>query len=238
MSGQTWYTPEEAQAVFREANEAFVRGELAEAEAGYRKLLEHGSGGQDVLYNLGTTALAQGKLGEAVLQLERARREGPDSADLEANLALAHSRQLDKVVGEAVQGSFVERLASATPIHAAGPAFVALWVLGLVLLAARRLARGGLRLACAVGAAVMLVVALPLGGLLAAHAWAAEHVEEAVVLAGTAQAREFPSPEGKVDFEVHAGLLVRLLERSGDFVRIRLPNGREGWTQAENVASL
>jgi tetratricopeptide (TPR) repeat protein len=238
MSSATWYTPEEAQAVFREANAAYVRGALADAEAGYLKLLEHGSGGQDVLYNLGTTALAQGKLGEAVLYLERARREGPDSADLETNLALAHSRQLDKVVGEAVQGTFLERVATATPIQAAGPAFVTLWVLGLGLLAVRRLVRGGLRAACAVGAAVMLVVAVPLGGLLAAHAWVGAHVEEAVVLAGTAQAREFPSPEGKVAFEVHVGLMVRVLERSGDFVRIRLPNGREGWTQAEHVASL
>jgi len=236
MTG-TWYTDQEAHAVFREANEAHARGELDAAAEGYRKLLEHGAAGPDVHYNLGTTALAQGRLGSAVLHLEAARRESPAADDIAANLALARSRQLDRVVGAPHPGSITERLAHVTPLEQTGVAFLIIWGMGFLLLAARRLAPQRLRLALAVGAALSLVVAVPLGLLVANRAWVDANVREGVVMVKAAPVRAFPSESGSVEFEVHEGLEVRLLEQSGGYVRIRLPNGREGWTPADGVTS-
>src|SRR5690606_33996948 len=147
----TWYTEQEAQAVFREANEAQARGDLDAAAEGYRKLLAHGAGGADVHYNLGTTALAKGELGAAVLHLEAARREDPGADDVAANLALAHGKQLDRVVGEAQASSLTERLAHVTPLETTGVAFLILWGLAFVLLAVRRVGPAQLRLALALG---------------------------------------------------------------------------------------
>lgn len=236
MTG-TWYTGQEAQAVFREANEAHARGDLEAAASGYRKLLEHGAAGADVHYNLGTTALAQGELGAAVLHLEAARREAPTADDVAANLELAHSRQLDRVVGESQPSSLAERLAHITPLEATGAAFLVLWGLGFLLLIARRVAPQRLRLALTVGATVSLVMSAPLALLVANRAWVDANVREAVVMAKAAPVRAFPSESGRVEFEVHEGLEVRVLEQAGGFVRIRLPNGREGWTQASGVVS-
>lgn len=236
MTG-TWYTEQEAQAVFREANEAHARGELDAAAAGYRKLIEHGAGGADVHYNLGTTALAQGQLGNAVLHLEAARREAPAADDVAANLALARSRQLDRVVGAPQPGSITERLAHVTPLEGTAAAFLILWGMGFLLLIARRLSPQRLRLALTIGATLSLLVAIPLGLLVANRAWVDANVREGVVMAKAAPVRAFPSESGSVEFEVHEGLEVRLIEHSGDFVRIRLPNGREGWTPASGVTS-
>src|SRR5688572_595842 len=95
---QSYYTPEEAKSVFSQASQAYARGDLSAAADGFQKLLDHGMGGPEVLFNRGTVALAQGDLGHAVLHLERARRADPASEDIEANLAVARSRQLDQVV--------------------------------------------------------------------------------------------------------------------------------------------
>jgi hypothetical protein len=51
-------------------------------------------------------------------------------------------------------------------------------------------------------------------------------------------ARELPQPGARSIFEVHAGLKVRLLEETGRFVRIRLPNGLEGWAEREGIAEI
>ena len=51
-------------------------------------------------------------------------------------------------------------------------------------------------------------------------------------------AREFPKGDAKVLFDVHEGLKIRLLEDAGRYVRIRLPNGLEGWTEREGVAEI
>ena len=57
-------------------------------------------------------------------------------------------------------------------------------------------------------------------------------------MAPALQARDLPREGGKVVFEVHAGLKIRLLDESGKFVRIRLPNGLEGWADRDGVAAL
>jgi tetratricopeptide (TPR) repeat protein len=240
LSQGSYYSASEARAVLEEANGAFARGDYGAAEEGYRRLAERGQGGADVLYNLGTAHLAQGHVGPAVLHLERARRLGADGEDVEANLALALARQQDRAVTEASDAPLLERLAWALPHGALTGLFLALWAAGFCLLAARRvLPLGeGVRGRLGLVAGVALAGAVPAGALVALHAWVRATVEEGVVLAPALQARALPSPGGPVAFEVHEGLVVRLLETSGDYVRIRLPNGLEGWAARGGVAAL
>lgn len=238
LLGQGYYSPEEARALFEQANEAYLREDYAAAQEGYEKLLARGHGGPDVLYNLGTTHLARGDLGQAVLALERARRAGASGPDLEGNLALARARQIDKVEGAAAGEPFLERVVRATPGNSVAWAFLGLWAVGFGLLVGRRLLPRGRRVWALVAGLGLLVLALPVGALVAAHAYVGATVREAVVLAPTLRAREFPREEAKVSFEVHPGLKVRVMEEAGRYVRIRLPNGLEGWAEREGVAEI
>ncbi len=234
---QAYYTPAEAQAVFGQANDAYYKEDYAAAQQGFQKLLDHGYGGSDVLYNLGTLYLAKGRLGEAVLYLERARRAGR-AADVEGNLAMAKAKQLDQVVGAAAEEPFLQRVVAATSEPFFSWAFLVLWVgafAGFGLFLVLRPGRRGWALAAG---ALALFAALGAGSVSAVHYTVATTVTEAVVLAPELKAREFPKDSGKVSFEVHAGLKVRLLETAGPFVRIRLPNGLEGWTEKDGVAAL
>ncbi|MBI3184604.1 MAG: tetratricopeptide repeat protein [Myxococcales bacterium] len=236
--GQAYYTPEEAQALFSQANDAYYREEFSAAIEAYRKLIERGRGGPDVLFNLGTACLADGRLGEAVLHLERARRAGGPSEDVEANLAVARARQLDQVIGASAEEPFLQRLAAATPERAVSLAFLSSWIAGLGLLGLCRYLRPGRRALAAALAALSLTAAVSSGALVAVHAYVSRTITEAVVVAPALKARELPRESGRVSFEVHAGLKVRLLETAGQFVRIRLPNGLEGWTEKEGVAPI
>ncbi|RKH41341.1 tetratricopeptide repeat protein [Corallococcus sicarius] len=235
---QGYYTAEEAQAVFQQANEAYGREDYPTAQESYEKLIAHGFGGPDVLYNLGTTHLARGDLGRAVLALEQARKQGGRSEDLEANLALARARQVDKVVGSTPDEAFLPRLAAATDGAAAAWVFLAAWLLGFALLLLRRVFPSARRTVVAVVAGLCLTAAVPAGMLLAAHIWVHQNVHEAVVLSPTLVARELPRAEARSLFEVHAGLKVQLLEETGKYVRIRLPNGLEGWAERDGVAEI
>lgn len=231
-----YYTPEEAQALFAQANDAYYRQDYAAAKAGYQKLLDHGMSGPDVLFNLGTAQLAAGELGPAVVSLERARRLGRDD-DIEANLAFAHKQMVDQVVGAGADEPFLERLVRATDERALSIAFlVSWWAAFAVLFALRFLTRG--RLLGGLAAGALMLVGLTTGAAVGAHAWVARTVVDAVVLPATAQVREFPGDTAKVAFEIHSGLKVRLMEESGKFARIRLPNGLEGWTEREGVTAL
>jgi hypothetical protein len=234
LLSQVSYSPGEARGIFAEGVEAYGRDDVAGAEAAFRKLLEHGMGGADVEYNLGTVELAQGKLGEAVLYLERARRQGGGS-DVDANLTLARGRVVDQVVGTADEG-MLSRLVAATSGPGAALAFVVPWGFAFALLLYRRLL--GSTGASGAAAALLLVLSLPGAGLLLAHVVRNETVHDAVVLAKTLPVRETPDASSKVAFELHAGSSVRLLASSGTFARLRLPNGLEGWAEQRNLAGV
>jgi hypothetical protein len=233
-----YYTPEEAQDVFLKANEAYAREDYAAAQTGYEKLLTNGHGGPDVLYNLGTTHLARGDLGRAVLALEQAKKEGGRAPDLEANLSVARARQVDKVVGATAEEEFLPRVAAATDGNVVAWTFLGTWVAAFLLVLLWRALRPGRRTAVGVMAALLFAVAVPSGLLLATHVWVEETVHEAVVLAPTLVARELPQPGARSIFEVHAGLKVRLLDETGRFVRIRLPNGLEGWAERQGIEEI
>jgi hypothetical protein len=232
---QSGYSPGEARAIFAEGVEAYGRDDAAGAEGAFRKLIDHGIDGTDVNYNLGTVCLAEGKLGDAVLYLERARREG-GGPDVDANLAIARGRVVDQVVGAGGDEGVVSRLVAATTSEGAAIAFLVPWCAGFLLLLMQRLR--GLARSTAVGAGLLLALSLPGAGLLLAHVLLHQTVHEAVVLAKTLPVRETPEPTSKVAFELHAGSGVRLLASSGPFVRVRLPNGLEGWAEQRELARI
>ncbi len=231
------YTPQEAQALFTEANDAYYRQEYPVAIQKYQRLLEAGHGGADVLFNLGTAHLAANELGPAVLFLTRASRLSHDD-DVAAQLAVAQQRQLDQVVGAQESDPFLQRLAHAVDERLVSFGFIAAWWLAFVLLFLFTRSTPGRRWVLGLVTAAAFFVAVALGGIVGVHVWVTQSVQEAVVMAPTAGAREFPGDTAKVAFEVHAGLLVRVMEDTGRFVRIRLPNALEGWVEKSQVTPL
>ncbi len=240
LLAQSYYTPEEAQALFREGNDAFYKDppDYAAAKAAYQKLLEHGHDGPDVLFNLGTACLASGELGPAVLYLERARRLRR-ADDIEANLSIARARQGDQLVGGAAASEpFLERVADATDDDVVSVLSLgSLWLTLALALLFRRLAPGR-RLWVAFLLVMSIITAAVTTTLVGIDAWFATHYVEGVVMPDTARVRDFPGDTARVAFEVHAGLKVRIVEESGKFVRIRLSNNLEGWTEREGVTPL
>ncbi len=231
------YTPEEAKALFTEANDAYYKQDYAAAAEKYERLLKAGLGGKDVLFNLGTAYLASGDLGRAVLALERARKLSRDD-DIEANLAIARQKQGDQVVGAETEAPFLQRLAEAMDEPVVSIGFLVAWFAAFALFWRTVAAENGKRLGLTLATLTAFVVSAALGGAVAAHAWVAHTVREAVVMTPTAKVREFPGENARVAFEVHGGLKVRVMEESGRFLRVRLPNALEGWTEKEGVEAL
>ncbi len=229
------YTPQEAQALFVEANDAYYKGDFDGAATRYQKLLDAQLSGPDVLFNLGTTQLAAGKLGPAVLFLERAAQLSDDD-DIQANLGVARSRQGDKIIGEEGTVPFTQRLAASMNERWVAVAFLVTWWLGFTVLWLSR--RTNARLLLGLVAGVLLLAGALLGGALGIAAHVRQTVQEAVVMPEAVKVREFPGESAKVAFEVHAGLKVRVMETSGKFARVRLPNTLEGWMEKESLVEL
>ena len=242
QSVESHLTPAEAEAVFRRANDACLKEDYKGGVEGFEALVRSGWGSADVLFNLGTAHLRQGRLGFAVLYLERALRLDPSDADARSNLEAAQKLRVDKLIGtpEETGGEepFTSRLTSYTNGETWAFAFLVLWVAGALALLGRRWASAGLRLSLLLGGLAAVTASIPCAAVTAIHAMVESGAREAVIVAQSLPVREGPQESFKAGFEVHEGLKVRLLDRDGRFVRIRLSNGLQGWIPSEGAVPI
>ena len=79
------------------ANNAYKNKEWTKAIEGYKTLIKQGNNTAMLHYNLGNAYFQQGETGWATLHFERALRMAPQDKNIQQNLALAKSRQPDKI---------------------------------------------------------------------------------------------------------------------------------------------
>jgi len=241
--GIAWAGLEET---FARANESFWSGEFETAVGGYEELVELGVRDADVYFNLGTAHARTGRLGAAILNLERALRLDPGHAEARENLTLcrtalarrrtANGQSADLDPPRSLWASMLERL---SPTQLALP-FVLLWITLFALLVWRRVATGDmLRLVLAIAAPLIGALALTSGGLLLGKASYVASMREAIVVTqGSVDVREGPSERFPVVFDADEGELVQVLDREGSWLHLREASGREGWAERSDVGEL
>ncbi len=226
-------TPD-ATVLLGRANHAYQAGQYAVAAQDYQALIDAGSKSADVYFDLGTAFLKAGRRGQAILAYERALRLDPDDSDAAYNLAQAKRGNIDKVVGSREEEPLLERVGAEVPARAVGVWFLATWLGGLALLLVRRYSPKRRGLVGLVGVA-SVVVAVAAGLLLFAAAWHQKYATYAIVVSPSAAVREGPAADFRSAFEIHEGLKVRVMRQDRGFLRIRLPNGSEGWVSARDA---
>lgn len=228
---------------WRRGNDAYLHGDYAGAVAAYQELDRQGVVSADLCFNLGDAYYRQGNLGRAIWAFERAAGLDPDDDDARYNLTqvrkVADRRAHDKIEGAARDPLWTRVVTTLGPSTETW-LFVAIYLALFVALAARRLRRGAgdhARALLAAAASILGVAALLSGTLLAGRAYL-DRVPFGVVLPDGVAVKEGADANYRTSFELHAGLRVRLLDRDQDWLRIRLPNGLEGWVREPDIGRL
>ena len=243
-----WAAPASAQradAIFERANQAYFRGDYGEAVAGYELLFESGVDDPDVSYNLATANARLGRWGHAIRWYEHTLVLEPGDDDAERGLTAARAslgrRRADQR-GEALvqmRPSFAQALVRPFSENALAVLLLLTNIAFFgVLIARSRTASETPRLA--LGIAIPLVGALLLlsAAGLGIKAGLFSEGEPAVVLVESADVREGPDHRARHRAAADEGEPARILDRHGDWVRVTLPGGREGWMNAEEVGAI
>jgi tetratricopeptide (TPR) repeat protein len=229
-------SPAEASAAFREGNERYLAGDFEGAARGYQAALEAGLDGPALRYDLGNAWFRAGRPGRAAASWERALRLDPGDEEARANLELVR-RPFAARLPWARPEPAGERLAARVSDLSAALAFALPWLVLWGALAARLRARGARRTALALAASAAGLLALG-GGLLVAARARELRAPRAVVVAPGAPLHQAPSPQVEAPLELPEGAPVRAVGAEGDWVRVRLPGGLEGWVRREAVELL
>ena len=218
--------------LYGKANAAYFEGELERAIASYDQLVASGVRDPDVYHNLAVAHGRAGRLGYAVLYLERALLLSPGETELEQTLAMARAalgeRRAQKE-GEATvetRPPLVEALVQGLGEDTLALSVLLMTYLFFGLLLWRGRARGeSLRLGLGIAAPLSaLLLALSAGGL-AVKADLLQEGQRAIVVQDRAVLREGPDPRAQSRGEAREGAGARILEKDGDFARVRLRGG-------------
>jgi len=231
--------------LFEEGNTAFFQGDYTTAIARYQTLVEAGVDDADVYYNLGTAYARAGRCGIAIVALSRSLRLRAGDEAAEANLRACQTRlgkrraERDGEATVQTRPPWADAVVAAVSLNAIAWTVLALLVALFAVVLLRRWTRRDVASLSLAVTAWLLALALAVGaGALTIKAEWFREGRAAVVLREQAALREGPDPRAKTRSLAFEGEPARLLEREGEFVRVRLPDGAEGWMDRRHVSVL
>ena len=217
---------------FDRASQAYARGDWAAAAEGFQELLRYGFRDARLEYNLAGAEYKRGRLGQAVLHYERARRLDPGDGDTIANLALVRGKLRDVVPPDASDSGIVGAIrrfqdrCGVTP--QAVVALLCVWAAALLVVA------GASRSGGFTPARSWLLTGAVLVALVAGVSWRATDrrlygASRAVVLAPSVEALAGPGLENTALFTLHEGTTVVVRTEREGWLQVALPDGLSGW---------
>lgn len=232
---------DEAANLFQLANQQYEAGNYSQAAMTYEKILAAGQANWQVYYNLGNAYYKQKNIGKAILNYERARRLNRDNEDINFNIDLANLSVADRipVMPRALFLIWLDRAIHVLSVETAATTMLIFWVLlfagAMIWMLARRqfLQSWGRRLVWGAGT-VWLIFMLIFGVL----AYEQATVQEGIVLTPRVVVRSSPGDDATEIFILHEGVKVRLQESSSVWQRIKLPDGKVGWLEANTIEKI
>lgn len=195
----------------------------------------------DLYYNIANSYFKSGGNSHAILYYEKALKLDPSHADAANNLAIAQRFTLDKidVLPDLILVTWVRKVkylfsADVWAWIAVVLAFaVAMMMLGFRFGSSLRSRKTSFVLAC---------VCLLFAGIAFAFSISEKNdaikEDSAIVMSPVASVRSSPGEAGNPIFVLHEGTKVSLLDELGEWTRIELSDGRQGWITAESISKI
>jgi tetratricopeptide (TPR) repeat protein len=224
-----------------QAESAYKNAAYDDAVQLYKALIDEGYHDARLYNNLGNALFKQGKLGESILQYERAFLLEPGDSEILHNLNVTRARIRDRV--EAIPLLFIVRWWNDVKTYNSVETLfvfsaILLWVLAVCVFVFFGIQRLILRrIALAIGTLVAVV-------FIASLVMVQDKNEDltakryGIILPIEVSVASAPDRSGVESFIVHEGLKVEVLQQNDERIQIRLADGKQGWIDHQELARI
>ena len=222
----------EVDTLMNQANQMYQNKEYDEAIEKYQAILDLEYSSAALYYNLGNAYYRSGKIGFAILNYERGLKLEPDDEDIQNNLETVKARTIDRIK-EVPQIFIVDWWISFITMFSAITLQLLVIFFYLLLLVSvtiffitkqKRIQRYLLysSLAGLLGAIFFTII-------LFANVSRETSEEFAILTKNTIAAKQSPDESSNDLFVVHEGLKVAVTTQFGEWIEIKLYDGKVGW---------
>lgn len=224
---------------FEEGIEHYKNGKYDEALLVFSDLEKNNKITSGLLYNIGNCYFRKGKLGYAILYYERAKTIAPNDEDVKQNLVFANSLIKEKIneIPLIAPLEFWVNLSSLLTMRqwvyaAALVIYPLIFFLIMRLFFGRKTVWNSIFISCCV---VMILFFASLS--YTRYSWMDAH-ENGIVVEKTVDVLSSPDQTGNTVLKTVEGVKVRVDDRVGEWVKVRLSDGRQGWLAKEKIAVI
>ena len=227
--------------LLQKANEHYVKDEFKQAIDVYNQLLMTNLESPEIYFNLGNAYYKTNQYTQAILNYERAKLLSPDDEDIDFNLQVVNQHVVDSI--QELPGIFIVRwwdsLVNSQTTDTWAIISIISFLLFLALTGLYFFARWGEIRRTAFWIACFLIAFSMFSWSFAAKQKSrlVNHTY-AIVLQPTVTIKSSPSEKGTNLFVIHEGLKVKITDKLGDWVEVRLADGNKGWLLTESVERI
>lgn len=220
----------DVNAAWQKGNDFYGSKQYDSAAAYYEQIAALKPESADIYYNLGNAYYRQNKIAFAILNYERALKLNPEHKEAKENLLMAESRINNHIVnaGDIFFINWWQSITRATNATKWAVAALVAFSLIIVLIFIRRFQKISY-----VPAQLQGVLIFFFACLIALAVSSADHAmnNSAAVVMQTDAPLMNAEQKGKPLTLVPEGTVIKVLSDKGDWLEVRLPDGRSGWLQ-------
>jgi len=231
----------ETESLFQEGNRLYQEGKYSEALDIYQKIYTAGFASGDLFFNIGNCYYKLEDIGRAVLYYERARNIIPGDEALKFNLDLAGLKVVDKITPQEefilirLFRSLTHFIPKAWHLRAVFGLYIASIAALIIWIVSRKRSVRVTTFRIGVFLGLLFLIILM---LLVTRLRQDRLDVKAVILTEKADVMSAPGGEGVDVFSLHAGTVVRIDNRTGDWLEIVLADGKVGWIRTEVLEEI
>ena len=227
-----------ASELYKSAAQLYKANQFEQAAADYEKILSQGYKTAEVYYNLGNCYYKLNTLNKAIVNYERALRLAPQDEDIQHNLAVANTRVVDKIqpVPTLAILNAWNNVVEAKSSH--GWAILALGFIWLALLFFAIYLFVGVRRFSMAAGTLLVILSIAVISLAARQSNKEQQSDSAILMVSNSFVKSAPDASGNDLFMLHEGVKFQILDRVGEWSKIRLADGKVGWIERSNYEKI
>jgi len=227
--------------LLRKANELYTKDQFIEAIEVYNQILISNVESPEVYFNLGNAYYKTKQYPKAILNYERAQLLSPEDEDIAFNLQVANQHVVDSI--QELPGIFIVRwwnaLVNSQTTDTWALISIISFLLFLTLAGVYFFARSGdIRRTAFWIACVLLTSSMFCWSFAAQQKSRLVDHTFAIVIQPSVTIKSSPSEKGTNLFVVHEGLKVKVTDKLGEWLEVRLADGKKGWLMIESIERI